>query len=51
MYLAVLALHYCTCFPLVVVSEGSSLVHSLLIMVASPVMEHGLQGTQAHVAQ
>jgi len=40
-------------FSLVAASGGYSLVvvHGLLIVVASFVMEHGLQGTQASVVE
>ena len=51
LFLAVLGLHPCSVFSLVV-EEGSDslvLVHGLLIVVASLVVEHGLQGTQASV--
>ena len=42
LFLAVLGLHCCTGFSLVVVSRGYSLVamHRLLIVVASLVVEH-----------
>ena len=44
LFLAVLCLHYCVGFSLVVASMGYSLVavHGLLIEVASLVAEHGL---------
>jgi len=47
--LAVLGLHCCAGFPLVVVSRGYSLVAELglLIAVASLVAGHGLLGMQA----
>ena len=46
LFLAVLGLHCCTGFSLVVVSGGYSPagVHGLFIVVASLVVEHGLWG-------
>ena len=47
LFLAVLGLFCCVGFSLVAESRDYSLVpmHGLLIAVASPVSEHGLQGT------
>ena len=47
LFLAVLSLHCCTGFSLVAASGGPSLVavRRLLIAVASPFSEHGLQGS------
>ena len=51
LFLAVLGLHCCMGFSLVVKSRGYSLVvvHGLLIVRASLVAEHGLQGAWASV--
>ena len=50
-YLAMLSLHCCAGFSLVVTRRGHSLVlvRGLLIVVASLVVEHGLSGTRASV--
>ena len=50
-FLALLGLRCCTGFPLIAASGGYSLVAvcGLLIVVASIVAEHGLQGAQASV--
>ena len=50
LFLAVIGLHCCTGFSLVMVSGVCSpVVHGPLIAEASPVEEHGLQSTQASV--
>ena len=47
--MAVLGLHCCKGFSLVVASRGYSLVHELLVLVASLVAEYRFSGTQASV--